>query len=52
MKEKKLIKFIRNALKHSHLYSNDEVVYMKKEMKNLENIIKEHNKIISKGFGN
>lgn len=52
MREKTVLKMLRKALKEEHLYSNDELVYMKKEMANLERHIQELRKITSKGFGN
>ena len=52
MREEKLLKFIRKALKDDHLYSNEEIVYMKSELNNLEEIVKNQKKLSSKGFGN
>lgn len=47
-----MIKFIKKALKEEHLYSRDEISYMKKELASLESHIKELRKITNKGFGN
>lgn len=52
MREKKLGKIIKKALKREHLYSNEELLYMKKELHNLDNIIKNKRQRSSKGFGN
>lgn len=52
MREQNMIKFIKKALKEDHLYSNDELSYMKKELANLESQIQQLRKSTSKGFGN
>jgi hypothetical protein len=52
MREKKMMKMLRKAVKQEHLYSNDELVYMKKELKNLEEQFDKLHKLTSKGFGN
>ena len=52
MREKQLIKLIKKALQNDHKYSQDELFYMKKELKNLEGIVETNRKKISKGFGN
>lgn len=53
MREKKLVKLIQKALeKYDHLYSNDELIYMKKEMSSLKEMINENKSQSSKGFGN
>lgn len=52
MREKNMIKFIKKALEEGHLYSSDEISYMKKELANLESHIEELRKITNKGFGN
>jgi hypothetical protein len=52
MKEKELLKILNKALKQDHLYSDDELFYMKKEVKNIKKIITENNKTNNKGFGN
>ncbi len=51
MREQNMIKFIKKALKEEHLYSSDELSYMKKELANLEYHMKELRKLTSKGFG-
>lgn len=43
---------LRKALKQEHLYSNDELAYMKKELSNLEEQVQKIRKLTSKGFGN
>lgn len=53
MREKKLAKLIQKALeKYDHLYNNDELIYMKKELNNLKGQITENKNQSSKGFGN
>jgi hypothetical protein len=52
MREKKLINYLKAALKKEHLYSNDELIYMKKELRNLNDKFETIKKITSKGFGN
>lgn len=52
MREKNLIKFIKNALKHDHMYSDEEISYMKKELNNLKTQLVISKKLTSKGFGN
>ena len=52
MREQNMIKFIKKALKEEHLYSRDEISYMKKELASLESHSKELRKITNKGFGN
>lgn len=52
MREQNMLKFIKKALKEDHLYSNDELCYMKKELANLESQIQQLRKSTSKGFGN
>jgi len=52
MREQKVIKLIKKAIKQEHLYSDDELVYMKKELSNLETQLNLLRKLTSKGFGN
>jgi uncharacterized protein (UPF0216 family) len=52
MREKKLIKFIQAALKKDHMYSSDELIYMKKELKSIREQFEIDRKNTSKGFGN
>lgn len=52
MREKNMLKMLRKALKQEHLYSNDELAYMKKELSNLEEQVQKIRKLTSKGFGN
>lgn len=52
MREKKLGKIIKRALKKDHLYSDEEILYMKRELHNLDNIVKSKKQHLSKGFGN
>jgi len=52
MREKRLIKFIQDALKKDHMYSLDELIYMKKELKNIKEQMEINRKLTSKGFGN
>jgi len=51
MREKAILKMIKKALKQDHLYSDEELSYMKKEMINIESLLKENKKKTSKGFG-
>lgn len=50
MRERKLIKLIQKALKKDHIYSEDEIIYMKNELNNLKTQLIEKRKISSKGF--
>jgi uncharacterized protein (UPF0216 family) len=52
MREKKLIKFIQAALKRDHMYSTDEIIYMKQELNNLKEELNTNKKLTNKGFGN
>jgi hypothetical protein len=52
MREKNLIKFIDKALKDDHLYSDEEIIYMKTELNNLKKQLEISKKLTSKGFGN
>jgi hypothetical protein len=52
MREKRLRNFIKNALKKDHLYNEDEILYMKKELHNLNNLIENKRQHTSKGFKN
>jgi hypothetical protein len=52
MREKNLIKFIDKALKDDHLYSDEEIIYMKTELSNLKKQLVISKKLTSKGFGN
>ena len=51
MREKKMLKILRKALKEEQLYTGDELAYMKKELKNLEYQFQNLRKLTSKGFG-
>lgn len=52
MQEKKLVKLIKTALEKSHLYDEDEIHYMKRELYNLKNHIKKKTQQTAKGFEN
>lgn len=52
MRKEKILKMLRKAVRQEHLYSDSELVYMKKELKNLEEQFQELKKLTSKGFGN
>lgn len=52
MRENKIMKMLRKAVRQEHLYSDDELVYMKKELRNLEEEFQKLKKLTSKGFGN
>lgn len=51
MREKQLGKIIKKALKKDHLYNDDEIHYMKKELYNLNKIVEQKRQITSRGFG-
>jgi hypothetical protein len=51
IKEDKLIKHLRKALKNNEVYSNEELSYMKKQLRILESNLKQLKKLTSKGFG-
>lgn len=51
MREKKLGNIIKKALKKDHLYSDEELAYMKKELHNLKELTEQQRKHSSKGFG-
>ena len=52
MREQNVIKFINRALNDDHLYSDEEIIYMKKELSNLKEQLKISKKLTSKGFEN
>jgi hypothetical protein len=52
MREKALLKILNKALKSDHLYSDDELFYMKKEAEGIKKLIENKKKTNSKGFGN
>jgi len=52
MREKKLIKMIQKALEKDHIYNQDEILYMKKELNSLKDLLDEKRKKSSKGFKN
>ena len=52
MREQTLIKFINSALKDDHLYTDEEIIYMKQELNNLKEQMEISKKLTSKGFGN
>lgn len=51
MRKNKLISSLKKALKQDHLYNEEELRYMKKELKNLEENIKNFRKLTNRGFG-
>jgi len=51
IKEDKLIKNLKKALQNDKVYSDEELSYMKKQLRILENNLKEFKKLTSKGFG-
>jgi hypothetical protein len=52
MREKKLRTLLKKAIELSHLYNDEEFLYMKKELNNIEKLIQIEKKSNSKGFGN
>lgn len=52
MRENKLINYLKTAIKKDYLYSNDELIYMKKELRHLNEQLEAIKKTTSKGFGN
>ena len=51
IKEDKLIKHLKKALKNDDVYSDEELSYMKKQLRILEQNLKKFKKLTSKGFG-
>lgn len=51
MREKKILKLLKKAMKQEYLYSDDELNYMRKQLKIVENHIKEKEAQNYKGFG-
>ena len=52
MRENKLIKVLQEALKKDFIYSSEELIYMKNELKKLKEQLNTNKKLTSKGFGN
>jgi hypothetical protein len=52
MRENKLIKVLEETLKKDFIYSSEELIYMKKELKKLKEQLNTNKKLTSKGFGN
>ena len=50
-KEDKLVKHLKKALENDEVYSDEELFYMKKQLRILESNLKEFKKLTSKGFG-
>jgi hypothetical protein len=51
MKTKKIIKALKKALSNDALYSADELIYMKRQLRDLEESSKIMKSLTSKGFG-
>jgi hypothetical protein len=51
MREKRLLKILKKALENDHLYTSDELLYMREEANNLKKIVEENTKKNNKGFG-
>jgi hypothetical protein len=51
MKKNKLLSSLKKAIAQDHLYTDEELIYMKKELRGLEQNIKNFYKLTSKGFG-
>jgi hypothetical protein len=51
MRSKSAIRAIKKALEQDHLYSDEEIQYMKKQLKILQEEISQQKAQTSKGFG-
>jgi t-SNARE complex subunit (syntaxin) len=51
MREKKVLKLLKKAMKQDHLYSNEELEYMREQLKVVESHLKEKEVQNYKGFG-
>jgi hypothetical protein len=51
MKEKNVLKMLKRAMKQDHLYSDEELEYMREQLKVVESHIKEQEVQNYKGFG-
>lgn len=51
MRKNKLLSSLKKAIAQDHLYTNEELKYMKKELRNIEENIENIRKLTSKGFG-
>lgn len=49
--EQTIIKLIKSALKKEHLYTNEEVIYLKQQLKEMKQHLFDKKKLTSKGFG-
>lgn len=49
MLDKKLIKFLKNSIENTHLYTKDELKYMKSKLKNLKKIMKKQKSFLNIG---
>jgi hypothetical protein len=52
MKTKDIIKVIKDTLKNDHLFSDEEVRYLKNQLREVEFLDKEERSKNKKGFGN
>jgi hypothetical protein len=51
MIEKTMLKLLNNAMKKQHLYSDEEIIFMKKQISEIKTTLQEKRKTSSKGFG-
>lgn len=51
MRETTILNYIKKALKEEHLYTTEEIIYLKTQLKYIQNIISENRKLNNKGFG-
>lgn len=47
---KKLIRVLKRILEQEHLYTTEEIIQYKKQLKNIQDNLKEFEKLTSKGF--
>ena len=52
MRERNLIKYITTAINENYLYTEEEIIYLKRELNKLKGQLAMNKKLTSKGFGN
>jgi hypothetical protein len=50
MRKNKLLSSLKQAISQDHLYNDEELIYMKKELRSIEENIENLRKLTSKGF--
>lgn len=48
---KKLIKTLKKLLEQEHLYTTEEIIQYKRQLRNVQESLKEFQNLTSKGFG-